>query len=85
MSRVFVSGSADGLGKMAAQLLIDQGVKLFCTPANKDQTQDVLASVRRAEMVAVGDVASISQTRYVAEQINHLPKFRFAPEWRHKH
>jgi NAD(P)-dependent dehydrogenase (short-subunit alcohol dehydrogenase family) len=28
MARVFVSGSADGLGKMAAELLIEQGHKV---------------------------------------------------------
>ena len=68
MSRIFVTGSADGLGKMAAQLLIDQGHKVVLHARNKARAQEALAAVP----VAVGDVASIAQTRDVAEQINRL-------------
>jgi NAD(P)-dependent dehydrogenase (short-subunit alcohol dehydrogenase family) len=75
MSRIFVTGSADGLGKMAAQLLIDQGHQVVLHARNKERAQDALASVPGAETVAVGDVASISQTRDVAEQINQLGSF----------
>src|SRR6266404_4521723 len=75
MSRIFVTGSADGLGKMAAQLLIDQGHQVVLHARNKVRAQDALAAVPGAETVAVGDVASISQTRDVAEQINHLGSF----------
>src|SRR5262249_14721136 len=75
MSRIFVTGSADGLGKMAAQLLIDQGHQVVLHARNKERARDALASVPGAETVAVGDVASISQTRDVAEQINLLGPF----------
>jgi NAD(P)-dependent dehydrogenase (short-subunit alcohol dehydrogenase family) len=60
---------------MAAQLLIDQGHQVVLHTRNKERAQDALASVPGAETVAVGDVASISQTRDVAEQINHLGSF----------
>src|SRR6202040_1376458 len=72
MSRIFVTGSADGLGKMAAQLLIDQGHKVVLHARNKARAQEALAAVPGAETVAVGDVASIAQTQDVAEQINRL-------------
>ena len=75
MSRIFVTGSADGLGKMAAQLLIDQGHQVVLHARNKMRAQEALAAVPGAETVAVGDVASISQTRDVAEQINRLGSF----------
>jgi NAD(P)-dependent dehydrogenase (short-subunit alcohol dehydrogenase family) len=43
---------------------------------NKERAQEAaLAAVLGAETVAVGDVASISQTRGVAEQINRLGSF----------
>src|ERR1700730_551046 len=72
MSRIFVPGSADGLGKMAAQLLIDQGHQVVLHARNKPRAQEALAAVPGAETVAVGDVASIAQTRDVAEQVNRL-------------
>jgi short chain dehydrogenase len=75
MSRIFVTGSADGLGKMAAQLLIDQGHEVVLHARNKMRAQEALAAVPGAETVAVGDVASIAQTRDVAEQINRLGRF----------
>jgi len=75
MSRIFVTGSADGLGKMAAQLLIDQGHQVVLHARNKKRAQDALASVPGAETVAIGDVASMSQIRDVGEQINQLGSF----------
>ena len=75
MSRIFVTGSADGLGKMAAQLLIDQGHQVVLHARNKVRAQEALAAVLGAETVVVGDVASIAQTRGVAEQINKLGAF----------
>jgi NAD(P)-dependent dehydrogenase (short-subunit alcohol dehydrogenase family) len=52
MSRIFVTGSADGLGKMAAQLLIDQGHQVVLHARNKmgaqeAQTRDVAEQVNR--------------------------------------
>jgi NAD(P)-dependent dehydrogenase (short-subunit alcohol dehydrogenase family) len=75
MSRIFVTGSADGLGKMAAQLLIDQGHQVVLHARNKLRAREALAAVPGAEMVAVGDVASIAQTLDVAEQVNQLGSF----------
>jgi NAD(P)-dependent dehydrogenase (short-subunit alcohol dehydrogenase family) len=75
MSRIFVTGSADGLGKMAAQLLIDQGHQVVLHARNKLRAKEALAAVPGAETVAVGDMASVAQTRDVAEQINRLGPF----------
>jgi NAD(P)-dependent dehydrogenase (short-subunit alcohol dehydrogenase family) len=72
MSRIFVTGSADGLGKMAAQLLIEQGHKVVLHARNEARAQEALAAVPGSETVAVGDAASIAQMREVAEQINRL-------------
>ena len=75
MSRIFVTGSADGLGKMAAQLLIDQGHQVVLHARNKVRAHEALAAVPGAETVAVGDMASIAQTRDVTEQVNRLGAF----------
>ena len=72
MSRVFVTGSADGLGKMAAQLLIEQGHRVVLHARNAKRAKEALAAAPGAESVVIGDLSSVSETRSVAEQVNRL-------------
>ena len=75
MARVFITGSSDGLGQMAAQLLIEQGHSVVLHARNQRRAQDALARVPGAEGVVTGDMTSIAQTRKVAEQVNELGAF----------
>lgn len=75
MARVFITGSADGLGKMAAQLLIDQGHRVVLHARSNERGQEAKAGVDGAEAVVIGDLSSIRQTREVAGQVNALGKF----------
>ena len=75
MSRVFITGSADGLGKMAGQLLIAQGHSVVLHARNEERARDAKAAVPGAETVVVGDLSSIQETRRVAEQVNELGAF----------
>src|ERR1700757_1447920 len=72
MARVFITGSADGLGKMAAQLLIEQGHMAVLHARNEARGQEALKSVPGAESVVIGDLSSIRQTRDVAQRVNAL-------------
>src|SRR6202142_3777118 len=75
MARVFITGSSDGLGKMAAQLVIERGHHVVLHARNERRAQEARAAVPGAEAVVVGDLSSISQTRSVAEQVNALGPF----------
>jgi NAD(P)-dependent dehydrogenase (short-subunit alcohol dehydrogenase family) len=76
MARVFVTGSSDGLGRMAGELLISQGGhKVVLHARNQQRADDTRNAVPRAEAVVVGDLASIAQTRAVADQVNALGAF----------
>ena len=75
MARVFITGSADGLGKMAAQLLIEQGHEVVLHARNEKRGQEAVASVPGAEAVVIGDLSSIRQTRGVADQLNAMGQF----------
>jgi NAD(P)-dependent dehydrogenase (short-subunit alcohol dehydrogenase family) len=75
MARVFITGSADGLGMMAAQLLIEQGHCVVLHARNEARGKDARAGVPEAESVVIGDLSSIRQTRAVAEQVNALGAF----------
>jgi NAD(P)-dependent dehydrogenase (short-subunit alcohol dehydrogenase family) len=75
MARVLITGSSDGLGRMAAQLLIEQGHAAVLHARNQQRADEALAAVPGAEAVMIGDLASISQTKSVAEQVNALGAF----------
>jgi NAD(P)-dependent dehydrogenase (short-subunit alcohol dehydrogenase family) len=75
MARVFITGSTDGLGRMAAELLIDQGHQVLLHARNPTRAQDLAACLPSAEGIVIGDLSSIAQTREVAEQVNHLGRF----------
>lgn len=75
MARIFITGSSDGLGRMAAQLLIEQGHRVVVHARNEQRAKETLAAVPDAERCLIGDLSSIAQTRKVAEQVNALGSF----------
>jgi NAD(P)-dependent dehydrogenase (short-subunit alcohol dehydrogenase family) len=75
MARVFITGSSDGLGLMAAQLLIEQGHSVVLHARNQRRADETQKTLPQAESVVVGDLASIAQTRHVADQVNQLGTF----------
>jgi NAD(P)-dependent dehydrogenase (short-subunit alcohol dehydrogenase family) len=75
VARVFITGSSDGLGRMAAELLIEQGHSAVLHARNEQRGREALSAVPGAETVVIGDLTSIAQTRKVAEQVNGLGSF----------
>jgi NAD(P)-dependent dehydrogenase (short-subunit alcohol dehydrogenase family) len=75
MARVFITGSSDGLGRMAAELLVEQGHQVVLHARNQLRGEQAMATVPGAETVVTGDLSSIAQTRSVAEQVNALGAF----------
>ena len=75
MSRVLITGSTDGLGRMAAELLIEQGHKVVLHGRNEQRAGEALRAMPGAETAVIGDLASIAQTIAVSEQANRLGAF----------
>ena len=75
MARVFVTGSSDGLGRMAAQLLTERGHAVVLHARHEARAREARAAVPAAEAVLTGDLASLKQTRALAEQANALGTF----------
>ncbi len=75
MARVFITGSSDGLGRMAAQLLIEQGHAVVLHARNEQRGREAMAAVPGAEMVVTGDLTSVTQTRRLADRVNALGSF----------
>jgi NAD(P)-dependent dehydrogenase (short-subunit alcohol dehydrogenase family) len=75
MARVFITGSADGLGLMVGQLLVDQGHKTVLHARNDRRAADAKKALPKAEAVVVGDLATIAAAKDVAGQVNALGRF----------
>jgi NAD(P)-dependent dehydrogenase (short-subunit alcohol dehydrogenase family) len=75
MSRILVTGSADGLGQMAARLMIESGHRVVLHARSPERAAQALAALPGAETAVVGDLASIKATGGVAEQANRLGAF----------
>lgn len=68
MARIFITGSTDGLGFMAAQLLADGGHAVTLHARTAARADEVARKLPVADGVVIGDVSEIGQMRSVAEQ-----------------
>src|SRR3977135_1959399 len=90
VASVFITGSADGLGRLAAQRLVAsshdvvlhgpdrqlaQDARRACAGA-RPRAQDAMRAVPGARTALVGDLASIEETRALAEQANAAGRFQ---------
>jgi NAD(P)-dependent dehydrogenase (short-subunit alcohol dehydrogenase family) len=75
MSRVFITGSTDGLGLMAARLLVGDDHQVTLHARNDRRAADTRRLLPQAEAVVVGDLSSVAETRRTAEQVNALGRF----------
>jgi NAD(P)-dependent dehydrogenase (short-subunit alcohol dehydrogenase family) len=66
-SRVFITGSSDGLGLMAARLLAGQGHQVTLHARNEARADDTRAALPEAEAVVIGDLSHLAGMRQVAE------------------
>src|SRR6266545_5339383 len=75
MSRVLITGSAQGLGLLAGRQLIAADHEVVLHARNPTRSRAASAAAPGAIGVVVGDLASIEQTRQVAEQANVSGRF----------
>ena len=75
MARIFITGSSDGLGLMAGQLLVQQGHKVVLHARSEARAADARAALPEVEAVAIGDVSTLAAMRDLAEQANGLGRF----------
>jgi NAD(P)-dependent dehydrogenase (short-subunit alcohol dehydrogenase family) len=75
MSRIFITGSTDGLGLLAGRQLLDQGHDVVLHARTPQRAADVRARVPQASDVVVGDLSTFAATTDVAAQVNELGRF----------
>ena len=72
MSRIFITGSTDGLGLMAAVLLLKDGHQVTLHARNEARAEEVRTRLPGADAVVIGDLSAIESMRGIAEQVNAL-------------
>jgi NAD(P)-dependent dehydrogenase (short-subunit alcohol dehydrogenase family) len=72
MARVFITGSADGLGRAAAEALLEDGHEVVVHARSDARLAAVRDLVDEGAAAVVGDLSDLEQTRGVAEQVNLL-------------
>lgn len=75
MSKIFITGSADGLGRLAASFLVKEGHEVVLHARNEQRAKDAKAQVRGAQQVLVADLTNVDETANLAEQVNALGTF----------
>jgi NAD(P)-dependent dehydrogenase (short-subunit alcohol dehydrogenase family) len=75
MARILVTGSSDGLGLRVARRLIERGHKVVLHARNDHRAKDATSACPNAETVVTGDLASLSDTKAMADKVNQLGPF----------
>ncbi len=75
MARVFITGSSDGLGRNAADLLVERGHTVVLHARSEARAADAMRAVPGAERALVADLASLAQVRRMAKEANVIGRF----------
>ena len=75
MARIFITGSADGLGHLSADLLVSKGHQAVLHARNDERGREALKKIPGAENVVTGDLSKIDETIELASRINALGEF----------
>ncbi len=75
MARVFITGSSDGLGRMAAHLLVEGGHRVVLHARDAARGRTARDAVPGAEGIVLGDLASLEEVKALAGEVNALGAF----------
>ena len=72
MSRIFITGSTDGLGLAAARTLLKEGHDVVVHARSRERAAALAEISPTALGIVIGDLASTTETRSIAEQVNAI-------------
>jgi NAD(P)-dependent dehydrogenase (short-subunit alcohol dehydrogenase family) len=72
MARIFITGSTDGLGRAAAEQLLNDGHQVIIHARSLDRLSAVRDLIDRGAAGVVGDLSDLEETRAVGEQVNRI-------------
>jgi len=75
MSRIFITGSADGLGLLSAKSLKDEGHEVVLHARNENRRMETLENFPESQIVLTGDLSNLEETKRLADEVNALGQF----------
>lgn len=66
MSRIFITGSADGLGRAAAETLLAEGHQVIVHAREPGRLHGMRALLDRGALAVTGDLSDLQQTQALA-------------------
>jgi NAD(P)-dependent dehydrogenase (short-subunit alcohol dehydrogenase family) len=72
MTRILITGAADGLGRAAAETLLSEGHEVIVHARSRERLSAVQGLLDRGATGVAGDLADGEQVRLVAEQVDSL-------------
>jgi NAD(P)-dependent dehydrogenase (short-subunit alcohol dehydrogenase family) len=72
VAHIFITGSADGLGRSAAETLLSGGHDVIVHARSNERLAAVNDLIDQGASAVVGDLADQDQTRAVADEVNQL-------------
>jgi NAD(P)-dependent dehydrogenase (short-subunit alcohol dehydrogenase family) len=72
VARIFITGSADGLGRAAARTLMNQGHEDVLHARTRGRATALAELAADAAGIVVGDLSSAVETRALADQVNSI-------------
>jgi NAD(P)-dependent dehydrogenase (short-subunit alcohol dehydrogenase family) len=72
VSRIFITGSSDGLGQAAALTLMAEGHDVVLHARSQARASVLADLAPRAAGIAIGDLSSAAETRAIADQVNAI-------------
>lgn len=74
MARIFITGSTDGLGFLAAKALYTQGHQVYLHARNQQRADEVRSKFPEAEDVLIADFTDLDEVAKLANRLNEIDK-----------
>lgn len=75
MAKIFITGSSDGLGLIAARMLVEAGHVVVLHARNAERAEDAKRSLPQAVAVLIADLSDMEATKRLAKEVNALGRF----------
>jgi len=72
MAIVFITGSTDGLGRAAAESLLDAGHQVVLHARSADRAATLAGLASRCAGIVVGDLRAAAEVRSIADRVNSI-------------
>lgn len=70
MAKIFITGSSDGLGLLAAKMLIEGGHEVVLHARNKNRAGETRLKFKEKVKVLIADLSSMEETKQLALDVN---------------